>query len=573
MDPAAATDNSPTGTIDNLQPPAGMNKALRLAGSYFQANASALSARQPDLAEALRKVLIPALLWQFGRDAALTARWPDGRWWGGSSLPRLVGQSLLKPLRFDGAVACFVAPATAGQIKAALDKLSPRQAVIVTQPDEISAAVALHCEDFTAAIEAGRLWIACGETWAAQLASIMQSQPGLCLPEQYVRTGLLPDADLAPLAEVGNDIFAAETRRRSELLAAALERQRGPLRSNTGNICVVAGSQFELWDIAGAALALAMEDCAGAVRLDPNQPVSASPLALALTSEQCDAVVTADLFRSDLPGVVADSKPLITWVTKPRIAPPMPGATGDLLLLADESWKRDANSAGWSNDRISVAGWPALAGGGGLPSASPTLALIADGPATTMPARLRDYSSHIVLWERIAAELAADPFVLGNNIDSYLTARMRQLELDLSAADMGAAAPDRELFRAELILPAWRRAIARVLIDAGLPLVLCGRGWDDPAEPQLANHWAGPVASTADLRLIAERVSAIVHPDPELHAHPAAALGRPVIAPQRTRAALIRAAQAALSPQRLKPASSTPVISANLIAKLVSRGG
>jgi hypothetical protein len=456
--------------------------------------------------------------WVFARDGSLTVRADPSQWWGGSSLPLRVGRSLMKSLDLQGAIGCLLAPRTAGQIRAALEHIAVNQAFAVIFPDSTIALLNLHCDDFSSEILAGRLWFLCGDDWDAQLAALLQTHPGLCVPQQYIRTGLLSDAEVTAMTTRGNVILAAETDRRAAM--ANDIRARTSQRTKSGRICVVAGSNFALWDLAGWALTDLLKADGRFRILDKDRPVSASPLALAMAAQECDAIVAADLFRADLPGVAPDSMPWITWVTNPHIPAPQPQSPGDRLLLADPAWQATATAAGWSAERLALAGWPTLVEPTPSPANGP-LALIADAAIAPPPPRLGDFSSHLVLWEKIADELTANPLALGNDIEAYLASRMAELEIK--------GALDQTLFREKLILPAWRRGITRRLLAASLHVALFGAGWSDAEE--FAPHAQGQILTIDDLRRAARLAAAIVQPIPADHAHPAFALGRPVMRP------------------------------------------
>jgi hypothetical protein len=488
--------------------------AERLAEKLFQANLAAIRARQPGIADDLRLASRPPVTWIFGRDGSLTARHAAGQWWGGSSLPMRVGASLMKSLEMAGAVGCMLAPATAGQIRAALDNTTAAQAIIVVVPDLAQALVILHCVDFSREIVAGRLWLACGADWEKQLAELLEKTPGLCVPQQYIRSSLLRDAELCALTASANAVLSTQTSRRAEL-SAQLLRDWKPSRRAIG---VVAGSAFSLWELAGPTLAHTL---AGWTHLDTDQPMSASPLALAMTAQECDAIIAADLYRSDLPGVVPDQVHWLTWVTKPRFA--ASAAPGDAVLLADEEWRKPAMDAGWPADRLAVAAWPMLVDPTPAPPSGP-VAFVADATLCEMPEKLRNFSSQGVLWEQIAAELMEDPFAVGESLDDYLDSRIRQFDIDGQTLD-------RAMFRRKLLLPVWRRGVARLMRQARLPLVVFGSGWDQTDE--FAACWGGPVRSMEDLRRIASLAAAVVRPSPSPRLHPVSALGRPVLRPGR----------------------------------------
>jgi hypothetical protein len=182
---------------------------------------------------------------------------------------------------------------------------------------------------------------------------------------------------------------------------------------------------------------------------------------------------------------------------------------------------------------------------------------------------LHDFSSHAVLWDQISQELTQDPMALsadtaGANVrsspvDTYLFSRMAQLEIEPQAIN-------HDLFRQKLILPAWRRGIARILAKAGLPLVLFGAGWDQTDE--FAPNFGGFVRSTHDLRRVARLASAIVYPSPLIHAHPVQALGRPIVRPAATPAAMVRQAAALLKSHSAEHTPISPISPAAILALL-----
>jgi hypothetical protein len=519
--------------------------AERAAERLYQTNSAALARSQPSLEQTLEQwrasheSQVAEWTWVFGRDGSLTARDGEGRWWGGTSLPLRVGQTLMHSLEQRGPVGCYLAPGTAGEIGAALEKIGPEQAIIAVIPDELAAVVALHCGDLAESISSGRLWLACGESWAAQLAELLRANEGLCVPQQYIRTGLIEEGQLSALLETANGVLSEETARRGRVLAGLREK-----RVRSGRVCVAGGSRFSLWDFAGLALSRTL--CGGErfVHLDGSRPTSASPMALAAVAVQCDALVMADVYRADLPGVVPDDVKWITWATEPRFA--APSAEGDGLLVADERWRKPAIAAGWAADRVRIAGWPMLGRAEPAPKGG-ALALIADAVIAPPPDRVKEYSSQAVLWEQIAAELESDPLVLGENIDAYLHSRMSRLDIEMEAS------LDQTLFRNKLILPAWRRGVARLLIGAGLPLKLFGAGWEAD------ERWGGAVTSLEELMRALAGVAALVYPSPAIHAHAVSSLGRAVIYPQRA-AVMIHQANAALRGEFAAPAAPRAVL-------------
>jgi hypothetical protein len=540
--------------------PTFQTNAAQAAASVLEANMQALRTRQPDAAAAVGNVRLDGLTWLYGRDGCLTAQSADGKWWGGSSLPLQVGRALMKSLEMVGSVGCFLAPATAGQIRAALEIIENNQALIVVMPDPVSAAVAMHCEPMAEEFASGRLSLVAGSDWATQLTALLQSSPGLCVPQQYLRTGLLPEEELSAMANACNPIFSAEIGRRTERAADI----RGRWKSGASKICVVAGQRFSLWDLAGTALAKALAAPGEEIILiDSQQPLSGSPLAIAIAAETCGGLVAADLFRSDLPGVLPDDLPWITWATKPRFAAPAAASPHDQVMLADESWRSAALAAGWTDRNISIATWPMLFELA-PPRPGAAVAVIADVAMIEKPRRIADFSSQATLWDSVAQELLNDPLVLGKDIDAYFSSRLAQLSIPDSSVD-------RDLFRRKLILPNWYRGIARMLLKNDVPLAVFGDGWDQAGE-EFSACWGGPIESMEQLNRAVQSAGAIIHPSPAAGTHPASALGRPVITVSGRAQAVLRQSTQALSGRLPVTVSKSPILSAASVKTLLAAG-
>lgn len=506
--------------------------ATREAARNWDANLLALHRTQPELAESLRLHDVNGSVaeWVYARDGALTAFTEPDAWWTGCSLPRRSAEVMLKTLEISGVVGCFLAPEHAAHLRVALDKLEPRQAVISVHSDSHQLALLLHCGDLGPDIAAGRLWFAAGQTWPDELRRTLETLPGLPTPSNFIRLPVTDAETIDHLVAEAQRVFSAETARRTGQLQRSRDGWRarpaaavGPLR-----ICAIAPSHFRLWDDAGSVLADVLEQTSppdGSVecrRLDVDNPASASPLALAEAAAGCDAVVAANLSRADVPHVIPDQMPWMTWVTTPRVPPVAASGPADRLILCDAALLDAARGAGWAGDRIAVAAWPvwgAAVRAEAVPAGAP-IAIIEDTRPLDPPEGLKDFSSHQLLWELIEQELRRDPLLSGEDINGFLSARMRKLGI----ADDGF---DRRLFIDRLIVPARQHGIARHLLRAGLPVRLYGRGWDRIEDFKKCS--TGAVSSRRQLEEAVAASALIVHTAVERHAHPLDVCGRPVV--------------------------------------------
>ncbi len=144
----------------------------------------------------------------FSPAIVLSARDMKGQWLTGSSLPRRAAAEMMQKLDILGAVACFLAPTHAAQLRIALDRLRPEQAVIALVPDANDLPFLLACDSFVREIEAHRLWFVAGEKWPESLEGLFADHPGLCTPMQFIRLPIADetiDALIAPAQKVFGD--------------------------------------------------------------------------------------------------------------------------------------------------------------------------------------------------------------------------------------------------------------------------------------------------------------------------------------------------------------------------------
>jgi len=541
--------------IETAQSPA--TAAVRLASDNFRANLSALASFHPGL---------PALLpgndthptWLFARDGYLTTRSETAAWLSGCSIPLRTAHRLLQKLELTGTLGCFLNPNHPAQIRVALEKIQPIQAIVAVIPYLRNLHTFLHCEDFSPDIRAARLFFVAGPDWPDQLAALFEKFPGLPLPQQFIRTSLLDDSEMADLSSEAQRIISHETSRRSEKMPEILIRAQSQKRS--GRTIILAGSRFNLADLSNIALRHALLDGDPSfIAFDPDHPLTAGPLALAEAAAESDALVTADLCRADLPNVVSEKTAWIAWITTGRIVAPDTNAPRDAILLADPAWRPAAIDAGWPATRIHIAGWPQIIPASLTATAAPILGLLTDTRSIEIPQKVKDFSSQLLLWEYVEDELSRDPLALGDDPDRYLNTRMARFNLH----DEGF---ERPLFIERLIAPAYKRGLALLLLKNGIRLSLFGRGWTEI--PELKSHATGPIEDLPALSRAISQCRAVLQPLPDrttqaglpvptirtVGLHPARLLGR------------IRETLAAKSPVRDNPTS----LNRDLIAFLLN---
>ena len=502
--------------------------ATREALHNWQRNCAALN-RLLDFAQ-------PKVEWLFGRDGALTAQ-HDGKWWGSCSVPAKAAEQLLGTLNITCPVACFICPAHPAQIAFALKKLQPEQAVIALFERAEDWILTLHCHDFSADIAAHRLWFVAGEDWARQMTELFVAHPGLPLPQQFIRTALLPDDVSSPLIATAQKIFTEELNRRSVLLSELRQRRYG---TKAKLITLAARMGFRLWDDAGGILRQLTGSGFELNCTNFDDPAQASPLALAQAAAESDAIVTANLTRADCAHFLHPQIPLISWLTNRPIPPFDSACSRDSLLLPDKRLLEAAKKSGWPANRLFHLPWPST----GFSTSSKTLAIIADTRPIDASGGF-DLSSHQLLWDLILAELQK-PFAI-TDVNAYLHSRMQRLNITDHGLDV-------RRFIDALIIPAYQQSIAAQLLNAELPVKLSGHGWRDI--PAFAAYATGPIASREQLTAAVGQSGALIHVWPSDHPHPIDTAGPAVLRlTARGLSGLLSDARLALEGKMVKPRS------------------
>jgi len=511
------------------------------AAENFADNLRVLRQTQPHLVDAVPEIE-PDVEWLYGRDGSLTARDAHGRWLAGCSLPRRAAREMLRKLDVHGSVACFLAPPHAALLSVALELMRPEQAVValVREIDELRAM--LGCENFAAAIAAHRLWFVAGESWAAHLAKLYALRVGLAPPAQFIRVPASSDELIETLVNEAQQVISQISLHRSERVQSL--RAQPWRRAGRAGLCVVAPTRFRLWNDLGHAMIGAAREAADAgddftwTLYDADDPACGSPLALAETSRQCGALLTANTARCDLPGLLPDEMPWVTWVTGTRIPSAGGAAPNDRLLLADPGAFERALKHGWRTSHVHVATWqvcPIAAGGfatggardcetaSGDPDRSSGDAhlIIADTRPLDAPEDLNDYSSHLLLWESIRDELLRDPRAVEADVGTYLASRMRKLHISPDGFPTNR-------FIEHLTVPAYQQGVARALLrERRGDVRIHGENWDRIAE--FAPHAHGIVTSREHFAGLLTSSRVLVHVWPTRHAHPIDFTDRPVL--------------------------------------------
>jgi hypothetical protein len=497
--------------------PTAATAAAAQAARNWAANLRGLAVAQPGFADRVQSLAV-AGEWLFARDGSLTLQPTPGEWLGGCSIPYRACAVMLKTLDPRGTIQCFLAAAHAAEVKAALERLTAQQAVLVLQPQAGLIRTILACEDFTAALADHRLFFVTGDAWQDDLRRLFADRPGLPAPQQFIKLPTLA-AELAdPLIAGASAVFTAVNADRAERIRVLRDAPRTSRTTDT--IAVIAGSKFGLWDDSGATLASALlpSDAINLRRLDCDSPLLAGPLATAEHCSKASVLVTADVARCDFPDVLSRDLPWVTWVTRGRIPSPAAAGPRDALLVADPAWCDLAIASGWNAERVDVAGFPMM-----TPSlhdrAFDGWTVLADTTPMQQPKALKEFSSHQLLWESIHHQLIRDPFAL-DDIASFLHRHCRQQNVD-------EATLDRRMFIESLLVPAYQQGLVRALIQARVSVRLFGGGWEQIDDFRL--HAAGPIRDRSALADALASSRRLIHVWPSTAIHPIFATGLPVL--------------------------------------------
>jgi hypothetical protein len=524
-------------------PSGGGTLAERKADANRRASLAALRQTQPWIAESLPPP-DPSLRWLLGRDGSLTARRGErGRWLGDCSLPHRAARRMFRDLDANAPVCCLLAPIHAGMIRVVLDTLRANQALLVIVPDPAELAGMLACEDFSSDLSDHRLWFV-GSDVLGDIDRIYTRHPGLPVPGQFIRPSFT-SCDTEQLIASAQQAISRVLARVPEQLDQLKTRWRGaPARVRT--VCVVAPSHFRLWRDTTPTLLHAIAETDGALQalpIDTDRPTYSAPLAVAFAAVDADAVLSADLARGDIPGMVEDARPWVTWITTRRVPTCVPSAERDRLVLVDASLVPAARAAGWQSEQLVVAGWPELdelvepAAPCEPPhDAPPHLLIAADLGPTAVPVEVDRFSSHAVLWNAVLEELTRDPSALREPADAYLADRARRFGIDPGQLQTSR-------FLEGCIASGFAIGIARLLSSSGVPLRIAGVGWEQVEPPP--GLLIGPVTDRRQLFSLVRDARAVVNVMVDaLSGHPVHACGVPVMHAQgRSRSTLLSDAQ------------------------------
>lgn len=492
------------------------SRARRWAAGNLEANRAALEEIWPP-ALRLAPDELPLAEYLMARDGALTARFEDGRWFGGCSVPKRAAVNSLARFEMSSNAATLLAPQHPQVIVRALDGMRPDQALIVIIPQDDTYALTLCLHDFSQAIRARRLWFAPGLDWTRAFVELLDKLPGLPPPTQLIRIGSTTSWLSDRIQQLADSAIVRTAQSQADSIARLANRRRGDI-GEIKRVCVIGSSRFNLWGGAHNWLHVHRDQFQNdfdVTMIDLADPVSRSNYFVARQIDTSDAILSAEIGRSDQPGIASMDVP---WITLCSQRTPMCAGAGtlDRLMVCSEELFNAALKSGWARNRIDHVAPIHSA----RSSKHGRIALIANLDEIREPAVIETYSSHLALWRMLAKCLGDMSFV----------PRQSPANLVLEAATKFGIDPQQlpvELFLNRLIAPSWMLSVARRLKAQKINFDIYGEGWNTQSD--LQEVWQGPIESADGFSRAISNTGWLLDVWPAQTIHPARNIGIKIV--------------------------------------------
>ena len=351
--------------------------------TIYNDNLVALARTDPALADRLARgegIPVEPPQCVLARDGQVTflLRNGDGQpvWFGRTSLPSVRSQAVLA--RFDAGVGNVLLPGIGqgDEVSRLLERLGPHRAVFVWEPDLQSVRLALSLHRWSTALDRLRLiFLACHEDGLCEaLLESLARRPGHLCPERIL---MWPGASHEAMANCRSAVQQAysEIRHRraqqiESLRTAMTERACGRDRPTGSHWAVFSLDPRSEYVALGEMLAEAIgRQGDEAVAVGVRGPGDMHPLARlqrvadGLQGRLPDAAILLNATRSDLPEMLAEDTPIISWLDPAcRVDESLVARFGpsDSILAASSRIRERLCKADVPADRITVLAWPCL---------------------------------------------------------------------------------------------------------------------------------------------------------------------------------------------------------------------
>ena len=497
----------------------------------FNANVEALTVRQPDLAQRLRRAEPPtSARIVTGRDGHLVVQLAADEttihWLGGSSMPSVSAPALLASFADRGANVALPSIGTGYELQLLLRCLPAHCAVFVCEPDTMLIALALAVVDLSSAIDRGRVVFADGDV-EESLVDFLAGHPGFLLPTQLYSLPGSGDAELSART--------AAIERASRRANTALNKRSAELAGQ------VKGLTFSSPGERPRVLVLSLDAVGGGVQF--AEPVGAAlaamdwPAALCVpnAADRCHDVTRLAAIRDHRPELILfvnctpgpllsalpSAMPYACWflesATLPAVA--LEGlAECRHLLAASQEVRAQLLARGAQAESVTVLETgvddtllqpgPAAMAENAAPG---DVAIFCDGQDISPKASNIGLESHARVWRR-TIELLTRAVEQGRHIDVENLFREAQQRTATHLKDDESRNQFSTLLAGRLVKTVVARTTLEMLLSAApeMTVALWGTGWQ--SHPSVRSAHRGPIPPPADRNKIYQTAKVVVLP-------------------------------------------------------------
>jgi hypothetical protein len=460
----------------------------------WSANLAALDEAAPDLAEGLRRVVLPKA-WRpaLALDGFVTYRLEEPgqppAWLGDTAAPLIRARSLLAKFDPAGKNPGLTCCAAGAELHLLLQKLSAHLAVYVFETDLSVLAAVLAAQDFSAAIRQGRCILVPPGRETRFLAGLMETHPGLLPLAEILLPDLVPRKRVEELRAIGEHVNRETYRRRSQLVREiSLATQAKPDRPLTEpRLAVLSLNPHPPTQAVAAALARAAGRLGWPVlHRAVTGPDSVDPLVhcQALADFEPNLTICVNHSRSRLP--VAMPGITCVWL----LDEPVTGAElpddGTLYLAASPRVAAALRQANVHEQNVLDWYWACEPDAGQPPAAQADriILLVADLPDLSSELYGITQAAHQKLWkqlQKIAAEVWETPRIL--EPAKLLVRAERECQVELTDAALRESIIP--LIEQVVIPGVVLEHLARALAGEPATILALGRGWERAATGHL----------------------------------------------------------------------------------------
>ncbi len=492
-------------------------------GKFYEANLAALNSFQPDVADEVRAVAIPASIAAAkGRDGSETfvIRGADGRstWFGRSSAPTISAPALCRNRQSDDTGMMLPGILTGLEVHLLAERMSNFSAVFVVERDPLAIKLALHLYDYTNLLRNGRLVFILGDNLAERLRTFFEAHPGYELPQRLLNVPHLTAVEMTEMQreiEIAGEAVVEVQARAIDALAGALRRRRYESLPDRPAVAILSvdSRAHSLADVQR------IEESLGELGWEhrtcvPDMPGNCHPAARmrAIVEAGADCVLFVNCGPGRLTTLLPSALPLASWLTTEVDLASIHAArnlANYTVFAGTSTLVERLSEAGIPTDRIvrcEPAADPVMcrAAQTAPPNrfgASAGIAVLMDLPDDRPEAVNLTLGSQITLWRAMqqVASRTVDRFQNGLAEELFDAA---QKECGVTVSDAVVRAPFLQLLCTRIGPAAIGRATAETLANSGAAVALWGENWPDSLNASTTRR--GPIPSGEALgRLLA----------------------------------------------------------------------